>query len=333
MSAEHLLSLVNDVLHVSKLDSGRPAAVEEPFDLHDTLESCLMILSAQAEQAGIQLVLEKEDLRHTRLIGNPRYLKQILMNVIDNALKYNRPHGSVFVRVAETGRQGGAAIYRFVIEDTGIGIGEDFKNHIFEPFTQEHQDARTYYNGAGLGMSIVKKLVDQMKGSIQVDSQLGKGSVFQITLPIQVDQVQSAPVVERERRAAGNVAGMRVLLVEDNEFNCEIVEYLLTDASAKVVTANDGKAAVDAFAASSPGEFDCVLMDLMMPVMSGYEASRVIRGLDRTDAQTVPIIALSANAFEEDVALAKDAGMNEHLAKPVDIEKMIQVMSRLRGGR
>ena len=333
VSAEHLLSLVNDVLHVSKLDSGRPAAVEEPFDLHDTLESCLMILSAQAEQAGIQLVLEKEDLRHTRLIGNPRYLKQILMNVIDNALKYNRPHGSVFVRVAETGRQGGAAIYRFVIEDTGIGIGEDFKNHIFEPFTQEHQDARTYYNGAGLGMSIVKKLVDQMKGSIQVDSQLGKGSVFQITLPIQVDQVQSAPVVERERRAAGNVAGMRVLLVEDNEINCEIVEYLLTDAGAKVVTANDGKAAVDAFAASSPGEFDCVLMDLMMPVMSGYEASRVIRGLDRTDAQTVPIIALSANAFEEDVALAKDAGMNEHLAKPVDIEKMIQAMSRLRGGR
>ena len=333
VSAEHLLSLVNDVLHVSKLDSGRPAAVEEPFDLHDTLESCLMILSAQAEQAGIQLVLEKEDLRHTRLIGNPRYLKQILMNVIDNALKYNRPHGSVFVRVAETGRQGGTAIYRFVIEDTGIGIGEDFKNHIFEPFTQEHQDARTYYNGAGLGMSIVKKLVDQMKGSIQVDSQLGKGSVFQITLPIQVDQVQSAPVVERERRAAGNVAGMRVLLVEDNEINREIVEYLLTDAGAKVVTANDGKAAVDAFAASSPGEFDCVLMDLMMPVMSGYEASRVIRGLDRTDAQTVPIIALSANAFEEDVALAKDAGMNEHLAKPVDIEKMIQVMSRLRGGR
>lgn len=162
-----------------------------------------------------------------------------------------------------------------------------------------------------------------------MDSQIGRGSVIQISLPIQVDQTWCArPAKEQDGRA--DIAGMRVLLVEDNEINCEIVDFMLTEAGAEVVTANDGKAAVDAFAASDPGAFDCVLMDLMMPVMSGYEATRVIRGLDRSDARTVPIIALSANAFEEDVALAKDAGMNEHLAKPVDIRNMFQVMSRLK---
>ena len=330
VSAEHLLSLVDDVLQVSKLDSGRPAEVEEPFDLHDTLESCIAILSAQAEEAGVRLELEEVDLQHSKLIGNPLHLKQILMNVIDNAIRYNRRGGSVFVQVKELTCRKGTATCRFVVEDTGIGIGEDFKKHIFEPFTQEHQGARTHYNGVGLGMSIVKKLVDQMNGTVEVDSQIGKGSVFRIILPMQVDQSWSARPVDEERNVRGKIAGMRVLLVEDNEINCEIVEFMLKEAGAEVVTANDGKAAVDAFSASYPGTFDCVLMDLMMPVMSGYEAARVIRGLDRPDAEAVPIIALSANAFEEDVALAKDAGMNEHLAKPVDIRKMFQVMGRLR---
>ncbi len=327
VSTEHLLSLVNDVLQVSKLESGRPAAVEEPFDLYEILESCIAILSAQAETENIRLALEEVDLQHRRLVGNPMNLKQILMNIIDNALKYNRPHGSVFVRVKETACQSGTANYQFVIEDTGIGMGEDFKKHIFEPFTQEHQGARTHYSGVGLGMSIAKKLVEQMKGTIKVDSQLGEGSVFQITLPIQIDETQNIQSVDVERN---DIAGMRVLLVEDNEINCEIVEFMLEEAGAMVVTANDGKAAVDVFASSAPGTFDCVLMDLMMPVMSGYEATRVIRGLDRPDAKAVPIIALSANAFEEDVALAKDAGMNAHLAKPVDIRKMFRVMSQMR---
>ena len=330
VSTEHLLSLVNDVLQVSRLESGRPAAVEEPFDLHQTLEDCLTILSSQAEERGIRLELEASGLRHSRVIGNPLQFKQILMNVIDNALKYNRPHGSVFIRVEETAFQNGTMSCRFVIEDTGIGIGEDFQAHIFEPFTQEHQDARTNYSGVGLGMSIVKKLVDQMKGSVAVSSQVGKGSVVQITLPVRVDEAWHGAAVEKEPDIQSNVAGMRILLVEDNEINCEIVEYILIEAGAEVVTANDGKAAVDAFAASAPGAFDCVLMDLMMPVMSGYEASRVIRGLDRPDAVSVPIIALSANTFEEDVALAKDAGMNDHLAKPVDIRKMLQIISRFR---
>ena len=330
VSAEHLLSLVNDVLQVSKLESGRPAKVEEPFDLHATLEDCITLLSPLAEERGIRLELEASGLRHSRVIGNPLHLKQILMNVIDNALKYNRPHGSVFVRVTEAAFWDGTASCHFVIEDTGIGIGEDFKEHIFEPFTQEHPDARTNYHGVGLGMSIVKKLVDQMKGTVEVDSQIGKGSVIQITLPIRIDKAWNGQPAEADRNAQDNIAGMHVLLVEDNEINCEIVEYILREAGAQVVTATDGKAAVDTFAASKPGTFDCVLMDLMMPVMSGYEATRMIRGLDRADASAVPVIALSANAFEEDIALAKDAGMNAHLAKPVNIRKMFQVMSRLR---
>ncbi len=330
VSTEHLLSLVNDVLQVSRLESGRPSAVEEPFDMHDILENCITILSPQAAENGIQLVLEKRGLQHGRLVGNPLHLKQILMNVIDNALKYNRPHGSVTVHAEERACRGGIADYRFVIEDTGIGIGEEFKKHIFEPFAQEHQDARTYYQGVGLGMSIVKKMVDQMKGSIEVDSQVGKGSVVRITLPLQIDGEQHAQPVKEEQNQLDSIDGMRVLLVEDNEINCEIVEFMLREAGAEVVTANDGKEAVDLFAEAAPGMFDCILMDLMMPVMSGYEAAHVIRGLNRSDAKSVPIIALSANAFEEDVALAKDAGMNEHLAKPVDIRKMFALMNRLR---
>ncbi len=333
VSAEHLLSLVNDVLQVSKLESGRPAAAEEPFDLCSVLEDCVTVLSFQAEERGIRLELEEPRLCHSRVVGDPLHLKQILMSVIDNAMKYNRPHGSVFVRAEETAFQDGTASYRFTVEDTGVGIGEDFKEHIFEPFTQEDQGARTHYNGAGLGMSIVKKLVDQMEGTVEIDSRVGRGSVVQILLPVRVDEAWSGQPEDGDRDAQSDVAGMRVLLVEDNEINCEIVEYILREAGAEVVTANDGKAAVEAFRASPPETFDCILMDLMMPVMSGYEAARVIRSLDRTDAGTVSIIALSANAFEEDIALAKDAGMDEHLAKPVDMRTMLRVMSQSRRRR
>ena len=175
VSTEHLLSLVNDVLQVSRLESGRQAAVKEPFDLLDTLETCITILSAQAEEKEVRLTLEEDGLQHRRMIGNPLHVKQILMNVIDNAIKFNRPGGFVTVRVKENACQDGTADYQFVIEDNGIGIGEEFKKHIFEPFAQEHQDARTHYNGVGLGMSIVKKLVDQMQGAIEIDSQAGRG--------------------------------------------------------------------------------------------------------------------------------------------------------------
>ena len=330
VSTEHLMSLVNDVLQVSKLESGKPTVVEESFDILDTLGNCISILSAQAEEREIQLIIEETQVPHHRVIGSAMNLKQILINIIDNALKYNCPHGSVFVQVKETGCQRGIANYQFRIKDTGIGIGENFKNHIFEPFTQENPGARTNYDGVGLGMFIVKKLVDQMKGTVEIDSQLDKGSVVLITLPMRIDEAWSTAPVEEEQNEQDTIAGMHVLLVEDNEINCEIVQFMLEEAGAKVVTANDGKVAVETFAASDVGAFDCVLMDLMMPVMDGYEATRTIRSMDRTDAKDVPIIALSANAFEEDVIMAKDAGMNEHLPKPVDVEKMFQTMRRLR---
>lgn len=330
VSTEHLLSLVNDVLQVSKLESGRPAAVEEPFNLHDILEDCVTILSVQAQERQVKLELEEVDLQHSRLIGNPLHLEQILMNIIDNAIKYNRPHGFVYIEAKEIGCQDGVAQYRFVVEDTGIGIRDGFKKHMFEPFTQENQGARTHYNGVGLGLSIVKKLVDQMNGSIEVESQVDKGSEFRITLPIEIDGAWNDHPKDEMRNLQNNIAGMRVLLVEDNEINCEIMEFMLKDAGAEVVTANDGKAAVDVFAASAPETFDCILMDLMMPVMSGYESARMIRSMDREDAKLVPIIALSANAFDEDVAMAKAAGMNAHLAKPVDMAKMFKTMSRLK---
>ena len=229
VSAEHLLSLVNDVLQVSKLESGRPAAVEEPFDLCGILEDCAAILSPLAEERDVRLELEASGLRRRRAVGNPLYLKQVLMNVMDNAIRYNRPRGSVVVRAEETAFQDGAANCRFVIQDTGIGIGEDFKAHIFEPFAQEHQGARTDYNGVGLGMSIVKKLVDQMKGTVEIESQTGRGSVVQITLPIRAGGAQGEEPADGAWDMPDNIAGMRVLLVEDNEINREIVEYILRE--------------------------------------------------------------------------------------------------------
>lgn len=331
VSANHLLSLVNDVLQVSKLDSGLPAAVEESFDLRDTLEECVTIMSPHAQEADVRLVLEETDLRHRRLIGNPLQMRQILTNIIDNGIKYNSRGGLVSIQVKELSCQEELADYEFVIKDDGIGIGEEFQKHIFEPFTQENPGARTHYNGAGLGMSIVKKLTEQMGGRVEVESRIGQGSLFRVTLPLRIDTKGDAAPADSEEKVGADISGMRVLLVEDNEVNCEIVKFILEQAGAAVVTAGDGKAAVDAFRASDYGAFDCILMDLMMPVMSGFEAARMIRGLDRPDAGKVPIIALSANAFEEDIAMAKDAGMNEHLAKPVDMGRMFHMMGRLRG--
>lgn len=329
ISTKHLLSLINDVLEVSRLESGNQPVVEEPFDLNELLENCITILTPKAEEAGVCLEMEKF-LQHSGLIGNSLHLREILMNIIDNAIKYNRENGKVFVRVKEISFKGETAEFQFIIEDTGIGIGEDFRKRIFEPFTQENQDARTTYKGTGLGMSIVKKLVEQIGGTIEVESQIGKGSVFMVTLPILVDTRQEVLPKVLEEDVPADISGMHVLLVEDNELNCEIVQFMLEDAGAVVEIAQDGKLAVDAFAASEQDTFDCILMDLMMPVMNGFEATCAIRGMDRPDAQRIPIIALSANAFDEDVRKAKDAGMNEHLAKPIDMNKLLKVIGQFK---
>ena len=328
LSTEHLLSLVNSVLEISRLDSGRPEVVEDPFDLLDILNACIVLISSKAENVGIRTALEETRITHRKLLGNPLQIKQILMNILDNAVKYNRPHGSVSVRAEELSCRDDRGEFQFVIQDTGIGIGEEFQSHIFEPFAQEHPDARTDYCGAGVGLSIAKKLTDQMGGTIEVESRLQHGSLFRVTLPLSVDPAQEKPQEEEP-----GISGMRVLLVEDNALNCEIMQFILEDAGAEVETAENGRAAVDAFANSGQGTVDCILMDLMMPVMSGLEAARVIRGMDRPDAGTVPIIALSANAFEEDMAMSRSAGMDAHLPKPVDIGKMFRTMRKLRKDR
>lgn len=330
VAAEHLLSLINDVLQISKLESEESSFVEESFDLKDILDNCMSILSPKAEEAGIYLDLKKIGIRHQRLIGSPLHLRQILINIIGNAIKYNQSNGQVYIQVQELSSNENIAEYQFIIEDTGIGMSKEFQEHIFEPFMQENQDARTNYKGTGLGMAITKRLVDQMNGTIEVKSQIGKGSTFKVNLPIQIDNNSDIQPEAKEEDTLADVSGINILLVEDNAINCEIVQYMLEDAGATVVTAENGKIAVDIFASSEEDSFDCILMDLMMPVMGGLEATRVIRSLNRADANTIPIIALSANAFEEDVKKSIEAGMNEHLTKPVDICCLFNVIDRLK---
>ncbi|MGN0167313.1 MAG: ATP-binding protein [Acetatifactor sp.] len=341
-AAEHLLSLINDVLDISKLESGSFAFEKEPFDIEDVLDSCMGILGPQAEEQRIMLEAKRIDLTHVKLIGSPLHLRQILINIIGNSIKYNHPGGRIFVSTEEiTGEwpEGLAVepkarkhmgVYRFVVEDTGIGMSPEFQKHLFEPFTQEHSDARTSYKGTGLGMAITKNLVEQMGGTISVESEQGKGSTFTVVLPLLLDKEGKQGEVSQKEEAPADVSGMRVLLVEDNELNREIAQYMLEDAGVTVVNAENGQVAVDAFAASKPEEFDCILMDVMMPVLNGMEATRAIRKMDREDAKTVPIIALSANAFAEDVQKAQEAGMNNYLTKPLDMKKMFQTMASYR---
>ncbi len=331
-AAEHLLSLIDDVLEISKLESGETTLTEEPFDLRDTLDNCMTIVGPKAAEPGVRLEIRRIDVRHSGLIGSPLHLRQILINVIGNAVKYNRPGGSVYVSVRELPFRDGPAEYQFIIEDTGIGMSEGFQQHIFEPFTQEQSGARTTYGGTGLGMAITKKLVDQMGGAIELESRPGVGTRFYITLPFQIDE-KRAPLPEaQEGDGPGGIAGMRVLVAEDVPLNCEIMQYMLEKAGAEVVTAENGQIAVERFAASEPGSIDCVLMDLMMPVMDGLTAARTIRAMDRPDAKTVPMIAVTANAFYEDAKLSLEAGMDEHMPKPVDFDKLFQTMWRLRRG-
>lgn len=325
-SAEHLLSLINDVLDISKLESGAFVFAKEQFYLLDVLDSCAGILIPQAEEHGIELAERRIGLTHTALNGSPLHIRQVLINIVSNAIKYNRPDGRVLVRTEEVQNEEDCVTYRFTIEDNGIGMSEEFQNHLFEPFTQERNDARTSYRGTGLGMAITKNLVEQMGGTISVRSIQGEGSTFTVQLPVERAAEEADKALQVEEIHA-DVSGMRVLLVEDNEINREIAQYMLEDAGVTVMNAENGKRAVEIFRDSPEGAFDCILMDVMMPVMDGLEATRLIRSMDRTDSGTVPIIAVSANAFSEDAQKAKEAGMNEHLPKPLDMEEVFRVMA------
>lgn len=326
MAAEHLLSLINDVLDISKLESGHQEIASEPFDLCELIESCIEMIRPQAESQSIRIEDTYMDLRHRTYIGSPLHLRQILMNILSNSVKYNRPGGRIRVLVEELSSDDTAAFGRLTVEDTGIGMSEEFQKHLFEPFTQEHMDARTDYKGTGLGMAITKGLVELMGGTITVKSCPGKGSTFEVrmTMPIAED---AAPDREEETEEIPDLSGLKVLLAEDNELNREIVEYMLYDAGVEVFNACNGEKAVQLFERTYPWELDCILMDVMMPVMDGLEAARQIRSMDREDAAHIPIIALTANAFVEDVKETREAGMDEHITKPLDMDRLFRILA------
>ena len=323
-SADHLLSLINDVLQTSKLEDGTTRLTREAVNLARLTQEIVAIVGERASETGIELeIAPRSALPYPDVYGSPLHLRQIFLNIYSNCIKYNKPGGKIFSSIQCLGAENGTVRYRWTISDTGIGMSEDYLRHIFEPFTQEHSDARSVYQGTGLGMPIVKGLLEQMGGSISVTSKEGEGSTFVITIPFEIAE---APKVEKPGASAGpapSIRGLRLLLAEDNELNAEIAQTLLTDAGAEVTVVNDGKAALELFEGSPAGTFDAILMDIMMPVLDGLAATRAIRAMQRPDAKTIPILAMTANAFREDAEKCLAAGMNAHLAKPLEMDKVI----------
>ena len=321
-----LLELVNDVLDMSKLESGEIVLEEIPFNLRSISREVFVVIEQVAAEQNIRIMWEKKEIIHRNLIGSPGYVKRVMMNILSNAVKYNRENGHIYLSCMEiTSEQPGMTTMEFICRDTGIGMTEEFQKHIFEPFAQEHTGSRTKYAGTGLGMPITKNLVEKMGGTITFESEEGTGTTFVIRVPFRIDTDRSGRT-ETEEKPEISIRGLHILLAEDNELNMEIAEFMLQNEGADVVKAWNGREAVEIFRKSEPGEFDVILMDIMMPVMNGYEATKMIRSLEREDAKTIPIIAMTANAFTEDRLKAKEAGMDEHIAKPVDPKLLIKVI-------
>ena len=324
-----LLELVNDVLDMSKLESGEIVLEEIPFNLSSIYREVFVVIEQVAAEQNLQIVWEKKEITHRDLIGSPRYVKRVMMNILSNAMKYNRENGHIYISCIEIpSGQPEMTIMEFVCRDTGIGMAEEFQKHIFEPFAQEHAGSRTRFSGTGLGMPISKKLIEKMGGTITFESAEGIGTTFVIRVPFKIDldvdiREEQADVSEK------SIKGLHILLAEDNELNMEIAEFVLQNEGAEVSKAWNGEETVELFRKSESGEFDAILMDIMMPVMNGYEATKMIRSLDREDAKVIPIIAMTANAFTEDRLRAKEAGMNEHIAKPFDAKLLVKIIHKL----
>ena len=328
--ASHLLlELVNDVLDMSKLESGEVVLEEIPFNLSSISREVFVVIEQIAAEQNIRIVWEKKEITHRDLIGSPRYVKRVMMNILSNAMKYNRENGHIYISCIEIpSEQPEMTTMEFVCRDTGIGMAEEFQKHIFEPFAQEHAGSRTKFSGTGLGMPISKKLIEKMGGTITFESAEGIGTTFVIRVPFKIDldvdiREEQADVSEK------SIKGLHILLAEDNELNMEIAEFVLQNEGAEVSKAWNGEETVELFRKSESGEFDAILMDIMMPVMNGYEATKMIRSLDREDAKVIPIIAMTANAFTEDRLRAKEAGMNEHIAKPFDAKLLVKIIHKL----
>ena len=320
IAARHLLSLVNDVLEMGKLEDGVEEIALSPVDLGELARDIEATLRDDAAQAGISVKFEgPQEPVYSNVMGSAVHLRQIFLNIYSNCVKFTDPGGTITTKYECLGLENDVATYRWIISDTGIGMSEEFLKHIFEPFSQEHSGARTEYQGTGLGMSIVKELVSRMGGTIAVTSRKGAGSTFVLTLPFALVKTRNPEKL--------SIAGYNLLLAEDNPLNAEIAHALLTDRGAKLTVVTDGLQAVELFEKSPVGTFDAILMDIMMPVMDGIEAARTIRAMPRPDGKTIPIIAMTANAFAEDMEKCRAAGMNAHLAKPIEIEKVVAAIA------
>lgn len=326
ISASHLLSLLNDILDLQKLESGKMVFSREPFNLNQLLDSCIVITQTLAVEQELTICFEKTGIVHPNLYGSPSHLRQIFLNVLSNAVKYNKQHGSITIRAGELGFQDNIARFYFTFEDTGIGMSKDYLEHIFDPFSQENPGFRTTYTGSGLGMPIIKNIVDRMNGAVTVTSEEGKGTKVRIELAFEIceDTYREPETVSGH----AEYSGLKVLVAEDNSINMEITKYLLEDVGITVTPAGNGREALDFFTASVPGTYSLIFMDIMMPVMDGLTATKEIRSLPRPDAASVPIIALTANAFTENIKKCQEAGMNDHIAKPLDTNRIYQVLAQ-----
>lgn len=323
-ASKTLLELVNEVLDMSKLESGEIVLEEVGFNIDKLSDETIGIVEELAKERNIQIVKEK-NITHPYLMGSPIHVKRVLMNVLSNAIKYNRDNGFIYVSYKELeAKEPFHVIVEFICRDTGIGMSKKFQNRIFEPFAQEHIGSRSKYVGTGLGMPIAKSLVEKMGGTIEFTSQEGVGSQFVMRIPFKIDQEHKN---ERAKESVSvSIEGLHVLLVEDNELNMEIARFIIENEGARVICATNGKEAVDIYK-NAPESFDIILMDIMMPEMDGLQATQVIRSFDHD----IPIVAMTANAFAEDKIKAKKAGMNAHVSKPLDKDKLIQVISKLCG--
>ena len=314
-AANHLLSLVNDVLDMNRLENGQAKLVEAPADLNELVHDCVIMTQTQAERDGLTMTVDHITVEHNRVRCYALQLRQILINLLSNAVKYNRPGGNITLRADELYCNGKTVTVQYTVRDTGIGMSEEFQQHIFEPFTQENPGARTKYTGSGLGLSIVRELVEQMGGTIQLESQLGEGSLFIVTLSFALD---TAPAEDTPAEApVADLQGMRVLVAEDNALNMEITQFMLDELHVAYECAENGAEALCLYKNAPAGHFDAILMDMMMPVMDGTAAAAAIRALPREDAADIPIIALTANVCADVSADAAYADMNDCLFKPV----------------
>ena len=331
VAANHLLSLINDILEMGKIEDRKLTLEHAPFNLKELCDDALVLCKLRASGNGI--TMQDNSLPYATgpyMIGSPTHIRRIIINLLDNSIKYNKRGGSVTFSSQTKPLDDGRALFCFSVSDTGIGMAPDFLKHIYEPFAQEGDDARSKFQGTGMGMPIVKSLIDLMGGTIEISSEVGAGSTFNVQIPLDIDKNPQARERADGQANSCSLAGMNVLLAEDNELNAEIAQALLESEGIVVTRTADGNETVDLYVGRPAGSFDAILMDIMMPGMDGYEATRAIRLSEKADAADIPIIALTANAFAEDAQAAHDAGMNAHLPKPLDFNKLKNMLARIK---